>query len=136
MLSLPWQKFMNVFIMKDGLNTDPNKILIFFHFKSIEWLLCLALKKDKTLLSIIHKRITFVWMLFCNYSIDLCCDTQGVSNSQYKMGFWMLRKSYNNKQGWFRKNIHYWETLKMCLWKNWLQSQNWYFSVELVHFSH
>lgn len=52
--------FMNVFIMKDGLNSDPNKILIFFHFESIEWLLCLALKKDKTLLSIIHKRITFV----------------------------------------------------------------------------
>ena len=63
-------------MMKDGLNNGPNKILIFFHFKLIEYLLCLVHKKDKIMLSIIHKRITFVWILLCNYSIDLFCDTQ------------------------------------------------------------
>lgn len=123
------------FIMKDRLNNDTNKILIFFHFKSIEDLLCLVLKTGKTV-SALFTKDTFVWILLCNYSIALFCDTQEFQNSQYKMGLWMLTKSQYNKQWWFRKNIHYWETLEMCLWKNWSRSQNWHFSVELVHFFH
>lgn len=66
--------------MKDRLNNDLNKILIFFHFKPIEYLLSPGLKKDKIVVFIIHKRITFVWILLYDYSTDLFCDTQGVSN--------------------------------------------------------
>lgn len=68
-------------MMKNGLTNDPNKNFILFYFKSIEYLLFLAFKMDRIVLSIIHK--TIVYILLCNYSIDIFCDTQGVLNILY-----------------------------------------------------
>lgn len=68
-------------MMKNGLNNDPNKILILFHFKTMEKLLFLAFQMDRIVFSTIHK--TIVYILLCNYSIDIFCDTQGVLNILY-----------------------------------------------------
>lgn len=79
-------------MMKNGLNNDPNKILILFHFKSIEKLF-LAFKIDRIVLSIIHK--TIVYILLCNYSIDIFCDTRVLNILYIKWDFecWWSHKT-------------------------------------------